>query len=456
MIVKQIYTQCLAQASYYIESDGESAVIDPIRDIDSYVNLLDINNSKLKFILETHFHADFISGHLELNKKYGVPIIFSHNAEPAYDFLGKKDGEIIEVGKVKIKIIHTPGHTLESVCYLLIDENGNDHALFTGDTLFIGDVGIPDVAQRYQNTTKEELASILYESLEKLMLLGDNVIVYPGHGKGTQCGKNLSSETSSTIGKQKRLNYALNFSRKEDFIKSICSNIPEPPDYFIEAVNKNANGYIDLKKIINQSNNQINQVKFLELLDNENYIFIDTRNPDEFAKKHIKKSINIGLNGSFAISAGNLIKANKKIILICKKGREKESIIRLSRVGFDNIIGYLDSSIDKSFDDKYLSYIPQINSLEVSDKSEFQILDVRTKSEYDNSHLSGSMNLPLYDIIKNYKKLDRGTKYLVHCQTGYRSMIASSILRYYDFDVVEIKDGLQGFIKSNSKELIIN
>ena len=233
MIVKQIYTQCLAQASYYIESDGESVVIDPIRDIDSYVNLLDINNSKLKFILETHFHADFISGHLELNKKYGVPIIFSHYAEPAYNFLGKKDGEIIEVGKVKIKIIHTPGHTLESVCYLLIDENGNDHAIFTGDTLFIGDVGIPDVAQRYQNTTKEELASILYESLEKLMLLSDNVIVYPGHGKGTQCGKNLSSETSSTIGKQKRLNYALNFSRKEDFIKSICSNIPEPPDYFI-------------------------------------------------------------------------------------------------------------------------------------------------------------------------------------------------------------------------------
>ena len=329
MIVKQIYTQCLAQASYYIESDGESAVIDPIRDIDSYVSLLDINNSKLKFILETHFHADFISGHLELNKKYGAPIIFGHNAEPAYNFLGKKDGEIIEVGKVKIKIIHTPGHTLESVCYLLIDENGNDYALFTGDTLFIGDVGIPDVAQRYQNTTKEELASILYESLEKLMLLSDNVIVYPGHGKGTQCGKNLSSETSSTIGKQKRLNYALNFSRKEDFIKSICSNIPEPPDYFIEAVNKNANGYIDLEKISNQSNNSINQVKSLELLDNENYIFIDTRNPDEFAKKHIKKSINIGLNGSFAISAGNLIKTNKKIVLICKKGREKESIIRL-------------------------------------------------------------------------------------------------------------------------------
>ena len=454
MIVKQIYTQCLAQASYYIESDGESVVIDPIRDIDSYIQLLGINNSKLKFILETHFHADFISGHLELNKKYDVPIIFGPNAEPAYDFLGKQDEDIIEVGKLKIKILHTPGHTLESVCYLLIDENGNDHALFTGDTLFIGDVGIPDVAQRYKNITKEELASNLYESLEKLMSLGDNVIVFPGHGKGTQCGKNLSSETTSTIGKQKKLNYALNFSRKEEFIKSICKNIPEPPDYFIEAVNKNANGYLDLEKIINQSYNPINQVKFLELIGNENYIIIDTRDPDQFAKKHIKNSFNIGLNGSFAISAGNLIEINKKIILVCNKGKEKESIIRLSRVGYDKIIGYLDTSIDNSFNDKYLSSISQINSSEMPDKSDFQILDVRTKTEYNKSHLKGSINLPLFEIIKNNKKLDMGTKYLVHCQTGYRSMIASSILRSYDFEVVEIKDGLQGFIKSNNKDLI--
>ena len=241
MIIKQLYTNCLAQASYYIESDGEVAIIDPIRDISDYVNL--IGSKKLKYILETHFHADFVSGHLELAKKYSAPIIFGPNASPNYNFLSKKDGEILEVGKVKFKIIHTPGHTLESISYLLLDEKGMEHAVFTGDTLFVGDVGIPDVAQRYEGTTKEELASVLYESLQKLITLNNDVIVYPGHGKGTQCGKNLSSETYSTIGEQKKFNYALNFKNKSEFIKSICSNIPEPPNYFIETVNKNAKGY---------------------------------------------------------------------------------------------------------------------------------------------------------------------------------------------------------------------
>ena len=452
MIVKQIYTKCLAQASYFIESNGEVAIIDPIRDINEYIDL--IGENKLKYILETHFHADFISGHLELAKKYSAPIIFGPNASPPYKFISKKDGDIIKLGNVKIKILHTPGHTLESISFLLFDENDEQYAVFTGDTLFVGDVGIPDVAQRYQNISKEELAAILYNSLNKLMELDDDVILYPGHGKGTQCGKNLSNETYSTIGNQKKLNYALNFENESSFVNEICSNIPEPPNYFIEAVNKNANGYKYYNELINDSLIPLNQSKFIEIVNKEECIILDTRNPNDYAKKHLINSINIGLNGSFAVSVGNLIDNNKKILLVCNNGEEVESFDRLLRVGFDKIEGYLEGSIDSWVGDDLIDKIDQVQSDHLTNNySNHQILDVRTKNEYKLSHLDGSINLPLYDIITKKNFLNKETKYLIHCQTGYRSMIASSLLKNMGFEVVEIKDGFIGFLNSNSKKI---
>ena len=452
MIVKQIYTKCLAQASYFIESNGEVAIIDPIRDINEYIDL--IGENKLKYILETHFHADFISGHLELAKKYSAPIIFGPNASPPYKFISKKDGDIIKLGNVKIKILHTPGHTLESISFLLFDENEEQYAVFTGDTLFVGDVGIPDVAQRYKNISKEELAAILYNSLNKLMELDDDVILYPGHGKGTQCGKNLSNETYSTIGNQKKLNYALNFENESSFVNEICSNIPEPPNYFIEAVNKNANGYKYYDKLINDSLISLNQSRFIEIINKKECIILDTRNPNDYAKKHLINSINIGLNGSFAVSVGNLINNNKKILLVCNNGEEVESFDRLLRVGFDKIEGYLEGSIDSWVGDDLIDKIDQVQSDHLTNNySNHQILDVRTKNEYKLSHLDGSINLPLYDIITKKNFLNKETKYLIHCQTGYRSMIASSLLKNMGFEVVEIKDGFIGFLNSNSKKI---
>ena len=456
MFIKQIYTKCLAQASYYIESEGEVVIIDPIRDIDKYVNLIDGSKSKLKYILETHFHADFISGHLELAKKYSSPIIFGPNASPPYNIISKDDGDLIKIGNIKIKILHTPGHTLESVSYLLIDENEKEHAVFTGDTLFVGDVGIPDVAQRYENITKEELASILYDSLDKLMMLDDEVILYPGHGKGTQCGKNLSSDTFSTIGKQRKLNYALNFENKSKFIDSICSNIPNPPGYFLEAVNKNAKGYKDYDLIFERSHVAVDELKFLDLVKKNDCIVIDSRHPVEFAKKHLKGSVNIGLNGSFAISAGNLIDVNSDILIISNPGDENETIKRLLRVGFDNIIGFLDGSIDKLQDEHILDSIQQVKSENLDEKyNDYKVIDVRTKSEYKSSHLLNSINLPLYDIADKKNILNKDEKYLIHCQTGYRSMIASSLFKKMNFNVVEIKDGFKGILNSEKKDLIV-
>ena len=341
------------------------------------------------------------------------------------------------------------------VLYLLLfDENEEQYAVFTGDTLFVGDVGIPDVAQRYKNISKEELAAILYNSLNKLMKLDDDVILYPGHGKGTQCGKNLSNETYSTIGNQKKLNYALNFENESSFVNEICSNIPEPPNYFIEAVNKNANGYKYYNELINDSLIPLNQSKFIEIANKKECIILDTRNPNDYAKKHLINSINIGLNGSFAVSVGNLIDNNKKILLVCNNGEEVESFDRLLRVGFDKIEGYLEGSIDSWVGDDLIDKIDQVQSDQLTNNySNHQILDVRTKNEYKLSHLDGSINLPLYDIITKKNFLNKETKYLIHCQTGYRSMIASSLLKNMGFEVVEIKDGFIGFLNSNSKKI---
>ena len=455
MVIKQIYTKCLAQASYYIESNKECIIIDPIRDIDIYIDLINQRKVKIKYILETHFHADFISGHLDLYKKYKCPIVYGPNAKPNYEFISKKDGEDIYFGDLKIKVIHTPGHTLESVCYLLFDINNIENSIFTGDTLFIGDVGIPDVAQRYDNMPKEELANKLYNSLNKIMKLPDDVIIYPGHGKGTQCGKNLSSETKSTIGKQKLLNYALKFKNKDEFINSICSNIPKPPKYFIESVKKNINGYDNLNLLLKKSLVPIRIDDFKSFMNDEKYVIIDTRNSNDFAKGHLKNSINIGLNGSFAISAGNLVDVKQNILIVCDLGDEEESMKRLMRVGFDNIIGYLDGSFVnwKNQGNEYLE-INQIESKDINEIYKEIILDVRTKNEYAESHCLNSVNMPLYQINSDYKKLDIYTNYFVHCQSGYRSMIASSLLKNKGFNVIEIKDGFNGIKKTKTLEII--
>ena len=455
MVIKQIYTKCLAQASYYIESNNECIIIDPIRDIDIYIDLINQRKVKIKYILETHFHADFISGHLDLYKKYKCPIVYGPNANPNYEFISKKDGEDIYFGDLKIKVIHTPGHTLESVCYLLFDKNNIENSIFTGDTLFIGDVGIPDVAQRYDNMPKEELASKLYNSLNKIMKLPDDVIIYPGHGKGTQCGKNLSSETKSTIGKQKLLNYALKFKNKHEFINSICSNIPEPPKYFIESVKKNIKGYDNLNLLLKKSLVPIRIDDFKSFMNDDKCVIIDTRNPNDFAKGHLKNSINIGLNGSFAISAGNLVYVKQNILIVCDLGDEEESMKRLMRVGFDNIIGYLDGSFVnwKNQGNQY-SEINQIESKDINEIYKETILDVRTKNEYAESHCLNSVNMPLYQINSDYKKLDMNTNYFVHCQSGYRSMIASSLLKNKGFNVIEIKDGFNGIKKTKTLEII--
>ena len=455
MVIKQIYTKCLAQASYYIESNNECIIIDPIRDIDIYIDLINQRKVKIKYILETHFHADFISGHLDLYKKYKCPIVYGPNANPNYEFISKKDGEVIYFGDLKIKVIHTPGHTLESVCYLLFDKNNIENSIFTGDTLFIGDVGIPDVAQRYDNMSKEELASKLYNSLDKIMKLPDDVIIYPGHGKGTQCGKNLSSETKSTIGKQKLLNYALKFKNKHEFINSICSNIPKPPKYFIESVKKNINGYDNLNLLLKKSLIPIKIDDFKSFMNDEKYVIIDTRNSNDFAKGYLKNSINIGLNGSFAISAGNLVDVKQNILIVCDLGDEEESMKRLMRVGFDNIIGYLDGSFVywKNQGNEY-SEINQIESKDINQIYKEIILDVRTKNEYAESHCLNSVNMPLYQINSDYKKLDINTNYFVHCQSGYRSMIASSLLKNKGFNVIEIKDGFNGIKKTKTLEII--
>ena len=449
MVIKQIYTKCLSQASYYIESNNECIIIDPIRDIDVYIDLINKRKVRIKYILETHFHADFISGHLDLYKKYKCPIVYGPNAKPNYEFISKKDGDELYFGNLKIKVIHTPGHTLESVCYLLFDKKNIENSIFTGDTLFIGDVGIPDVAQRYDNMPKEELASKLYDSLKKIMKLPDNVIIYPGHGKGTQCGKNLSSETKSTIGKQKLLNYALKFKNKNEFINSICSNIPDPPKYFIETVKKNINGYDNLNLLLKKSLVPIKIDDFKKKLNDKKYIKIDTRDSYDYAKGHLKNSINIGLNGSYAISAGNLLDVHSNILIICNDGDEEQSIKRLMRVGFDSIVGYLEGSFEnwKNHGNDY-SIINQIKSNEINEISDKIFLDVRTKNEYDISHYNNSLNIPLYNLESDLYKLNKNINYFVHCQSGYRSMIASSILKNKGFKVIEISDGFNNIINT--------
>ena len=435
MIVEQIYTSCLSQGSYYIESNNEVAIIDPIREIDSYLEKANKRGSKIKYIFETHLHADFISGHITLAKKTGADIVYGPNAETSFNKLSAKDGQEFKIGDLTIIALHTPGHSLESTTYLLKDETGNDHAIFTGDTLFLGDVGRPDLSQNTKVDTKL-LAGLLYDSLRnKIMPLDDEIIIYPGHGEGSSCGKNLSSETIGTLGNQKKTNYALRENMtKSEFINEVLDGLDIPPKYFPFNVSMNKNGYDDSKEVLQKNLNPLDPDKFEDLISKRDVIVLDVRHQDDFAKAHIPNSIFIGLEGRFAPWVGEILEdINTPILLVVPNGREEEVITRLSRVGFDHILGYLKGGIENwTSKEKITSSIDSSNASFLKDlenKSKHLILDVRNHDEHQNESISGSLNIPLQSINRSIDQINFKSKFYIHCQGGYRSMIAASILK---------------------------
>tara|TARA_B100000953_G_scaffold120528_1_gene99226 strand:- start:603 stop:1985 length:1383 start_codon:yes stop_codon:yes gene_type:complete len=459
LTVKQIYTGCLAQGAYFIESNGEAAVIDPLREVSQYIGLAKESNAKIKYIFETHFHADFISGHLTLAKRTGASIVYGPKAEPKFESIIAKDNQVFKIGEVTITVIHTPGHTLESTSYLLKDKFGKENCVFTGDTLFLGDVGIPDVAQRYMGVSKEELAGILYDSVNnKIKPLSDEILVYPGHGAGSACGKNMMKETVDTLSNQKNINYAINGSLSRDvFINELTNDLPEPPAYFPSNVKLNLEGYLDCDVVLQKSLYPLNIKEFKSLLKNDEIVILDVRNQDVFSSGFIPRSIFIGLKGPFAPWVGSILKnIHTKILLVCENGKETETITRLSRVGFDNVLGYLDGGFDSW--KKSNEEIDFINSISPNDlneliNSEINLIDVRTKNERENGFLKESVNIPLNIIDSKVEKLDKSKKYYIHCAGGYRSMIACSILKRMGFDsLFDIKGG---FAKIRKSELDI-
>ena len=452
VLVEQIYTSCLSQASYYIESNGEAAVIDPSRETNHFIEKAKKSNSEIKFIFQTHFHADFVSGHLTLSRKTKSPIVYGPNADPKYDAIIASDGDIFEIGKIKIKVIHTPGHTLESTSFLLIDKNNNQHSIFTGDTLFLGDVGIPDVAQRYKGVSKEDLAGLLYDSINnKIKPLDDNITVYPGHGAGSACGKSMMKETVDSLSNQKIVNYSLNGKlKKEEFVQELTHNLPDPPAYFPSNVKLNQEGYSDLDQIIEKSLKKIDPLNFKELINDDSIVLLDTRKTDQFIKCHLKDSIYIGLDGRFAPWVGEVLKdINTPIVIICELNREKEAITRLSRIGFDNCLGYI--SFDNSTN---LELYHDTNSLEsidpeifIKNNSDSKILDVRSKTEYNNGSLKNAFNIPLNKIDADLS-FSKNEKLQLFCAGGYRSVIACSILLKNGYtNLVNVEKGYSGIKK---------
>ena len=435
MIVEQIYTSCLSQGSYYIESNNEVAIIDPIREIDSYIERASKTNSKIKYIFETHLHADFISGHITLAKRTGADIVYGPDVETSFNILSAKDGQEFKIGNITIHAIHTPGHTLESTTYLLRDENGDEYAIFTGDTLFIGDVGRPDLSQNSEVDSKY-LAGLLYDSLRnKIMTLDDKIIIYPAHGEGSSCGKNLSSETFGTLGDQKKTNYALRENMtKMEFIDELLDGLDKPPKYFPLNVSMNKNGYDDSKEVLEKNLNPLDPDKFEELISKRNAIVLDVRHQDDFAKAHIPNSIFIGLDGRFAPWVGEILEdINTPLLLLVPNGREEEVITRLSRVGFDHTLGYLEGGIKNwKSKGKLTSSIDSTEGSVLKDlenKSNNSILDVRSQNEHQNESILGSLNIPLKLVNQSINQIDFKSKFFIHCQGGYRSMIAASILK---------------------------
>ena len=431
MKVEQIYTKCLSQGSYYIESNNEVAIIDPLREADIYISKAKASNSKIKYIFETHIHADFISGHLNLAKKSGAEIVYGPKTETNFENIIAKDYQEFKIGDITVVAIHTPGHTVESTTYLLKDSSGKDHAIFTGDTLFLGDVGRPDLSQNSVMSNRD-LASMLFDSLRnKIMTLNDDVIIYPGHGEGSSCGKDLSSETIGTLGDQKKTNYALRENMtKDEFIREVLDGLLDPPKYFPDNVMLNKEGYDESDEIIERSFNALTP-RQVESRRKEKITILDVRSVEDFSSSHIPGSIFIGLDGRFAPWVGEILEdISKKLILVAPKGREKEAIIRLSRVGFDNVIGYLKGGVNSWI--KNGGIISEVFNESASKFSTCDnnkdILDVRSENEHKSESLQNSLNIPLINLNKSIEKISFEEKFYVHCKGGYRSMIASSIL----------------------------
>lgn len=456
MKVEQIYTGCLAQGAYYITSNGEAAIIDPLRETQPYLDRLQKDGVTLKYIFETHFHADFVSGHVDLSRKTGAPIIYGPTAAPEFDAIVASDNQIFPLGNVNIKVLHTPGHTMESVCYLLIDETGKETALFSGDTLFLGDVGRPDLAQKATNLTQEELAGVLYDSLyNKIKNLPDDLIVYPAHGAGSACGKNMMKETVDSLGNQKKMNYALNQPNKEAFIKAVTDGLLPPPAYFGMNVAMNKKGYNSFEEVLNNGMRALNADEFELAAESTGALILDTRNDKEFAKGFIPQSINIGLTGDFAPWVGALIAdVQQPILLVTDEGKEEEAVTRLSRVGFDNVLGHLKGGIATWTNaNKETDTVNRISPETFAQKVKIgssKIIDVRKESEYASEHIEEAYNRPLAYINDWIKDINPQEHFYLHCAGGYRSMMAASILQargYRNFS--EIEGGFNAIAKTS-------
>jgi hydroxyacylglutathione hydrolase len=435
MHVEQIYTGCLAQGAYYIVSNGEAAIIDPLREIQPYMERLSKDGVKLKYIFETHFHADFVSGHLDLSRETGASIVYGPNANPEFECIVAEDEQVFEIGNVKIKVLHTPGHTMESTTFLLLDEQGKEHAIFSGDTLFLGDVGRPDLAQKAASLTQEQLAGHLYDSLmNKIMPLPDDVTVYPAHGAGSACGKNMMKETVDTLGNQKKVNYALNQPNKEAFIAAVTDGLLPPPAYFGANVAMNKKGYRNVEEVINQGMTALSPEKFEVAAESTGALILDTRGNGEFAKGFIPQSVNIGVAGDFAPWVGAMIgDVNQPLLLVTDEGMEEEVVIRLSRVGFDNVLGYLKGGFAAwQASGKEVDQVDRITADEFKARlkvGESVVLDVRKESEYEAEHVEEAYSRPLAAINEWIKDIKPDQHFFLHCAGGYRSMIAASILQ---------------------------
>jgi glyoxylase-like metal-dependent hydrolase (beta-lactamase superfamily II)/rhodanese-related sulfurtransferase len=456
MKVEQIYTGCLAQGAYYIVSNGEAAIIDPLRETQPYTERLEKDGVKLKYIFETHFHADFVSGHLDLSKKTGAPIIYGPNAKTEFDSIIAEDNQIFELGKVKIKVLHTPGHTMESTTFLLADEDGKDYAIFSGDTLFLGDVGRPDLAQKAANLTQDQLAGLLYDSLmNKIMPLADDVIVYPAHGAGSACGKNMMKETVDSLGNQKKMNYALNQPNKEAFIAAVTDGLLPPPAYFGMNVAMNKKGYESFEKVLHDGMRALTVEEFEVAAESSGALMLDTRDNGEFFKGFVPQSINIGINGDFAPWVGALVADVKQpLLLITEEGKEEETVTRLTRVGFDNILGHLKGGFKTWLNaGKEVDTVNRITAKEfegVVDVAKDVVVDVRKESEYSAEHIENAYSKPLGYVNDWIKDVNPKEHFFMHCAGGYRSMIAASILQARGFrNFTEVAGGFKAIAETN-------
>ncbi|MEY4204613.1 MAG: hypothetical protein RL013_2317 [Bacteroidota bacterium] len=462
MKLEQIYTGCLAQGAYYIESEGEAVVIDPLREVNAYLERASRDGARIKYVFETHFHADFVSGHLDLSKKSGAPIVYGPMASPTFDAYIARDGEEFKVGKLTFRVLHTPGHTMESTCYLLLDENGAEKALFSGDTLFIGDVGRPDLAQKAANLTQDQLAGYLFDSLRsKVMTLPDDVTVYPAHGAGSACGKNMSKETFDSLGHQKAVNYALRADMtREEFIKEVTTGLMPPPAYFPLNVALNKHGYDSIDTVLERGTKALSPRAFEAAANETGALILDTRNAETFSKGFVPNSINIGIDGSFAPWVGALIPdVKQEILLVTDPGREQETVTRLARVGYDYCLGYLEGGIE-AWKAAGLE-TDQIQRISVSELAEIvakepetAVFDVRKGSEYLSEHYAKASSAPLDTVNESMLDIPRDKTVYIHCAGGYRSMIFASILRARGYDnLIDVREGFKGLKDSGQFEL---